>query len=941
MGAGHTGRPWPGRAAAIYCCFGCLSLGEHRQQLRSRSGSSSAGAIDGTVVRLGIGILVVAQSMIFGLALNLHDDVPPSVRWLAETLILGATLLVMALLGGPLVRTAAQELRRGRLTIEALFLLTLGGAMAASLQAHLTGHGHIYFEVVSILLVVYTLGKLIGARSRAAALAESRAWADQLSTCRLVDEQGRVRTVAVTEIVPGDRVEVNPGETVPVDGVIRTGIGFLSESPISGEPFAVVRRPGDRVLAGTASHDATFQIEATTRGTERQVDRLLAAVEAARDRPVSLQAQADRLGRAFFPLVVLTALGTFAYWSVIASAGWEVALFNSMAVLLVACPCVIGLATPIVIWTAIGRLAERGLIVQAGDTVERLAEVDRVMLDKTGTLTDDQFALLDIVTVVSGPERAELLGWLAVIEARSSHPVARAFARLPRPMIEPRVLTVNIIPGCGVQAEIQVHGQKRTIQIGTPAWIGQVSTRTNPLPPWCPDLPPAAGHRIDVALDGQLVAAAMLAERLRDSTPQALTEFRRLGLPVEVLTGDTAERAASLNLPPTRARLLPDDKRSAVEAAQTAGGKPLFVGDGINDAAALAKAHAGIALAQGTDLAVGAAAAVLYHVDLRVIPWAIELSRQAIRSMRRNLYRALAYNIIGMTLAASGVLHPVVAALLMVVSSLSLIISSTRVGVGRQHCAPTEPINTLEDVPQRGWLSWPTRQAVVHAVALALQGVVALTLLHSLRELPTAVLVLAGFALAGVTLGAIWRRWSNMPHTMQMSVGMVTLGNLGMLLGWWADNGFGPLHDNGCCACARTLQTGILKPWMWLGMLTGANAAMLWLTRSKPRNWAHTFAMYTGGNLGMVLGMAAGGWYAGQFELDSVGRTAAASFAGMTGGMLAGMLLGTWVVEVVVRWLPRPGSLMRRCVGTRTRRSLTELEAATSTENSVGGFPGS
>jgi cation transport ATPase len=224
-------------------------------------------------------LLVVGQSMMFGLALNLHDDVPADTRWFAQMLILGATLLVGALLGGPLIRAAWAELRRGRLTIEFLFLLTMTGAMAASLQAHLTGRGKIYFEVVSILLVVYTLGKMIGARSRSAAIAGSRAWAGQLSSCRVIDEKNRTRAVPVSMVVPGDVVEVRPGETIAVDGIIRNGTGYVSEAPVSGEPFAVVRRPGDRVLAGTASYDAAFRIEATAAGTERQVDRLLAAVE--------------------------------------------------------------------------------------------------------------------------------------------------------------------------------------------------------------------------------------------------------------------------------------------------------------------------------------------------------------------------------------------------------------------------------------------------------------------------------------------------------------------------------------------------------------------------------------------------------------------------------------------------------------------------------------
>lgn len=895
-GAGHAGRPWPGHAAARYCCFGCLSIGE--QQRQQATSTPRRWMLDGTVIRLGIGIIVVAQSMIFGLALNLHDDVPANVRWVAQTLILGATLVVVVLLGGPLLRTAWQELRHGRLTIEALFLLTLCGAMAASLQAHLTGHGKIYFEVVSILLVVYTLGKLIGARSRAAALADSRAWGDQLSVCRLIDAQGRTRIVPVCEVRPGDQIEVNPGETVAVDGVIRDGVGFLSEAPVSGEPFAVVRRPGDRVLAGTASHDTTFRIEATTNGTERQVDRLLAAVEAARDRPVSLQAQADQLGRLFFPLVILTALGTFAYWSLLTSAGWETALFNAMSVLLVACPCVIGLATPIVIWTVIGRLAERGLIVRAGDAVERLAAVDRVMLDKTGTLTDDRFALLDITTTATGHERAELLGWLSVIEERSQHPVARAFARLPRPFApgaEPRVVSLKAVAGCGVDAVIEAHGVQHTVQIGTPEWIDKLVSggrQHSGLPEHSGGFRPslasslrATGHRVDVALDGQLAAVAMLVERLRDSTPQTLAEFHRLGLPVEVLTGDSAERVAALNLPATRAGLLPDDKRNVVEAAKLTGGRPLFVGDGINDAAALAAAHSGIALASGADVAVGAADLTLYHDDLRVIPWAVDLSREAVRAVRRNLHRALAYNLIGMTLAACGVLHPVAAVLLMMVSSLCLVVSATRVGVARDHCTAT---------PTSARLTISTRQALCHGLALGLQGVVALLLLSPLRD--SAVVVLGAFFLAGIGLALLWQRWSAIPHWLDMCIGMLTLGNLGMLLGWWADNGFTPLHE-GCCQCVQAARDGMMKPWMWIGMLIGANIAMRWLSRSTPPSRSHVRAMYTGGNLGMVIGMAAGGWCAAQAEAHSVTAAAIASFAAMTVGMLVGMLLGTWLAE--------------------------------------------
>jgi hypothetical protein len=524
------------------------------------------------------------------------------------------------------------------------------------------------------------------------------------------------------------------------------------------------------------------------------------------------------------------------------------------------------------------------------------------MLDKTGTLTDDRLVILDIATAATGAERAELLGWLATIEARSSHPVARAFAALPRPRVEPRVLALRAVPGCGVEAEIEANGRRHGVRIGTPDWVRRDAGRGT-----IAEQVRVTGHTVHVAVNGELAAVAVLAERVRDSAADAVAGFRRLGLPVVVLTGDTVERAAAMNLP-ARAGLLPDDKRAAVEAVKAAGGRPLVVGDGINDASALAAAHAGVALSSGTDLAVSAADVTLYHADLRVLPWAVELSREAVRAVRRNLRRAVAYNLVGMTFAACGVLHPVVAVLLMVVSSLSLLVSSTRVGVVPEVCSDRGP-----GLGGRGAgepVSW---KAVAHGFALALQGVVFLLLLEPARGLPAA-FVLGGFAIAGFALAHLWHRWQSIPHTLDMCVGMLTLGNLGMLLGWWADSGFAPLPDGGCCGCVEAMREGVMRPWMWAGMLALANAAMAWLPRrSGSHTTDHAAAMYSGGNAGMVLGMLAGGWLAAGFATESVPLAAAASFAGMTAGMLAGMLAGTWLTErfiaavraarVLPRWL--------------------------------------
>ncbi|MCS6866839.1 MAG: cation-translocating P-type ATPase [Gemmataceae bacterium] len=935
---GHCGGPitgsgHPGRNGRTYCCFGCLALDENAcDETCAPDAARSLGW------RLGVAILVVGQSMIFGLALNLHDDVPAAARTFTQSAILAGTLVVIALLGWPLFHSAWNELRRGRLTLEALFLVTMAGAMTASLQALLTGYGKIYFEVVSVLLVVYTLGKLIGARARAAALAASRAWSDQLSFCRIVDASGQTHTRRVTEVQPGDVVEVHPGEWIAVDGIVCDGVGFISESAVRGEPFAVVRRPGDRVLAGSISHDARFRIRATAPGTEREVDRLLAIVEAARGQPLSLQARADALGRWFLPLVVWVAIGTFVYWGFVAAVGWETALFYAMSVLLVACPCVIGLATPVVVWSALSRLAERGVIIRHGEALERLASVDRVLVDKTGTLTEDRFTLIDIATTCTGEERAQLLGWLSLVQAHSQHPIAKPFAELPRPFMpgrEPQVRSFVVVPGCGVSAELdEADGKRHTLRIGTAAWITGTAEAT----------PPGGEARVFVAVDDTVVAVATVAETLRKSTPQALAHFARLGLPVEVLTGDASGRAEALGLPPARSGLLPTEKHAVVEAVQAAGGKPLFIGDGINDAAALARAHCGIALACGTDLAVQAAAITLYHDDLRVIPWAIEISREALRAVRWNLIRAVSYNLVGITLAACGLLHPVVAALLMVVSSLTLLFSSTRVG----HCDETaeesprmpEPVTARppaavasihrETLPEAGgtpaaWspqavidaLRWPSSSqpsgtapsltppsrfsksrwlARLHGLALFLQGGVFILLLAAWQQPLAAVAILGVFGCLGVAWTYAWQRFT-WPHTLDMCGGMLTFGNLGMLLGWWVDNGLTPLADHGCCQCVEAMRAGVMKPWMWVGMLVLANIAMRWLGQGAIPNRRHQWAMFTGGNLGMVFGMLAGGQWSMPFATPHLTVAVLASFLGMTAGMLAGMVVGTWFTE--------------------------------------------
>jgi P-type Cu+ transporter len=846
------------------------------------------------MIRIGVGLLVAAQSMIFGLAINLEDQTPRLVKLGVQGSILAGTLLVIALLGWPLIRSALAELRRGRLTIEALFLLTLTGAMFASLQSFISGNGPIYFEVVSILLVVYSIGKMIGARSREAALASTRAWSSALNQCRRADGT----LVDLAAISPGDQVEVRAGETISIDGVIKSGIGFVAEAPINGEPFAVVKRTGDCVFAGSISQDAVFQIDATSAGNARQVDWLLEAVEAARNRPTALQAQADRLARIFLPVVVSVAAITFAVWT--HRADWQTGLFNAMAVLLVACPCALGLATPIVLWSTLNRLSERGLVVHSGDVIERLAQVDQVVFDKTGTLTEDQFRIVDIATIAEKDERVRLLSLLSLVEAQTNHPVARPFAALPQHFAldsKPRVIEHRTIPGCGIEAKIDDRGANRHMRVGRAGWLS--SSDSSDARELLRRLHTRDGHRIDFEIDGKLAGIAIVSERMRDSAHETIIALRKMGLPVAILTGDSAQNAIALGLANVEGHLLPDDKKERIARA----GKPLMIGDGINDSSALAAAHVGIALASGSDLANHAAGATLHHGGLQTIPWAIELSRQAMRTVRCNLWRAVAYNLIGISLAAFGVLHPIAAALLMAVSSLWVAWSSVRGGAAKPNCSHAFQEDSDAEVTTRPGLhaggNSAAIRALIHAFAFACQ---ALCVGLLLRFSPTTLVLLTFFLLAlGGIASYAWLRSNHVPSWLDMTFGMLTLGNLGMLLGWWADNGFARLNDAQCFACVEALRAGHFRPWMLIGMLVGANLAMLFFSRrSANEAGGCQTAMFTGGNVGMILGMLAGGVAANGIATDSVMHAFVLSFAGMTAGMIAGMLLGTLAARMLI-----------------------------------------
>lgn len=615
--------------------------------------------------RLAVGAFLAANTMTVSLAFNL-SEASPEVRLAGHLAILTATLVTVALLGWPLLRAAWREARAGRVTLEAMFLLGIGGALAASLLATVRGEGAVYYEVVAILLVVYSLGQMVAGVAQQRALRAAAAWAPETLECQVESPSGATRWVAVAAVQAGDVVVVPPGGLVPVDGEVVAGEGFVREAELTGEPLAVVRRPGDRVFAGTHCLDSALKVRATAPGTDRRLDRILAAVERARAYPPRLQRQADRAIAWLLPLVVVAALTTFLAWG--GTVGWLTGLYNAMAVLLVACPCALGLATPLAVWVAMGRLAAGGVVVRNGEAVERLAQVDTVVLDKTGTLTEGRARLVDLVAVKGRMPRSRALAWLAAVERVSGHPLASAFAGTPAEGVV--VERVRVLPGVGVEAWVQegATGPADVVQVGRPEAL--VSPAEVPVLEELARQLKGEGREVALTVGGHLVALARVAERWRPTLAAALAEFRELGVRPVIMTGDRPEGARQVAAEEVLANLSPEEKLHHVQEMQASSRGVLMVGDGVNDAAAMAAAHVSIAVAEGVELAREVGSAVWVGGDLTALPRAVAIAREAVRTIRSNLAFAAVYNLVGVALAAAGWLHPVVAALLMTCSSL-------------------------------------------------------------------------------------------------------------------------------------------------------------------------------------------------------------------------------------------------------------------------------
>jgi len=601
--------------------------------------------------------------------------------------------------------------------------------------------------------------------------------------------------------------------------------------------------------------------------------------------------------RWFLPLVLVVAAGAFVFWTV--RLGWAVGLFNAMAVLLVACPCAMGLATPAGLWSALAALASRGFVARDGEAIDRLAGVTHVVFDKTGTLSEERASLIDVATAGEAGQRQELLAMVYAVQMRSGHPVARAF---PTELAGITVKNFKPVPARGVEAWVVAGtGHDVHLRVGQREFMSRLAGETDLLA----RLRHLSGDQlVYIEADGRLAGIAAVRERLRDSTRAAFAALEALGVGCSILTGDRQQRADELGLPNARGGLTPEDKAGQVRDLRGRGTRLAFVGDGVNDAPAMAAADFSIALSHGAGVTTAGADAVLYGGDLRTIAWAIALCRRVRISIHSNLLFAAGYNAFGIALAAAGMLHPVAAALLMVASSATV---SWRTVRSAQHDEPccgsigTSSSSAAKLPAWRSWLTQPKRQMVC-GILLAVQG----PFIAWLGQLSatTSVAVIASCALAGIVIARFRTQNAELRRYAAMTFAMVALGNWGMLLGWWADAGFGPVMRSSACLCcqARNYFTpaGFKVPWMYLGMLVFGLPPMLAAPLpARLRVGRFWTGMVSG--IGMIIGMAWGASLALRWFGPGRPQQFLVALGGMTLGMLAGMFFACELARVIRR----------------------------------------
>ncbi|MBF9144354.1 heavy metal translocating P-type ATPase [Hymenobacter properus] len=652
-------------------------------------------------VAVGLALLIMPLSMLMLWPAMMARI---NMQWLNYALLL-LTLPVLGYSGREFYESAWNGFKHRSANMDTLIAVGTGAAFLYSLAATVVPGWfmrqgimpEVYYDTTATIIALILLGKVLELRAKTQTSAAMRSLIGlQAKTARVVRPDGVEVDVPIEQVQLGDLVVVRPGEKVATDGLITEGSSALDEAMLTGESLPVQKQVGDAVFGATLNKTGSFRFRVTKVGADTMLSQIVKLVEDAQGSRAPIQRLADKVSAIFVPTVVVIAILTFVLWFDLASAGTRLplALVNFVAVLIIACPCALGLATPTAIMVSTGKGAEHGVLIRNAEALEKAYQVNTVLLDKTGTITRGEPAVTDFWTL-PGQEANQLLQVVAAVERQSEHPLAEAVVRHAEAQAGASLTATGFRAVEGKGAAATVSGQ--AVLIGNRRLLSDESVSLSPdLIAQAEQLLNQAKTVLYIAMAGQAVGLVGVADTVRDTSAAAIKKLQALGIEVVMMTGDNAETAAQVagQVGITRyfAEVLPADKAGKVKELQAEGRTVAMVGDGINDAPALAQADIGLAIGSGTDVAMEAAGITLMRSDLNGVVTAIELSRQTIRTIKQNLFFAFIYNTLGIPVAAGllypffGILlSPMLAAGAMALSSVSVLTNSLRLRAFDNH----------------------------------------------------------------------------------------------------------------------------------------------------------------------------------------------------------------------------------------------------------------